>query len=229
MVCGALACASGANAVTFYSTLGTFQSAAAAAGHTAAGLEDFEEARVSSGSGAYMDDSLDAATSNTVFHTGEIVPNLRVQSNEQGAGGTFADPRGTNGLGAFGSGFSGSTSKTVGPGQNGDSLDVLFLDTLNASVGLDLVRFTSSASVRVYVFDHANLLIDQTTISGVGGAGTFLGMVGTSIGRINLYSENGWEAADNVRMYNANPVPEPVTLLLGAAALGLAARRRARR
>lgn len=224
--CGALLCVSSVHAVGFYSTFGAFDAARNTAGHTAAGVEDFEEAVVASGGGVLFNDVLHASTNNAVFSTGQIVANLRVQSNKQGAGGTFPDPRGPQGLGAFGSAFQGSTSKNVAAAQTADSLDVLFTDAQNASVGVDLIRYTGTGSVRVYVFDHANLLIDQTTISNVGGAGAFLGIVGSSIGRINLYSLNGFEGVDNVRMYNANPVPEPFTMLLGAAALTAAARRR---
>lgn len=229
VVCGVFACASGVHAVGFYSTFGAFDSARTTAGHTAAGFEDFEEAVVAPGGGVLFDDSLDATTNNAVFSTGQIVANLRVQSNKQGAGGTFADPRGPQGLGAFGAGFQGASSKNVAAAQTADSLDVLFTDAQNASVAVDLVRYIGTGSVRVYVFDHANLLIDQTTVASVGGAGSFLGIVGSSIGRINLYSANGFEGVDNVHMYNAAPVPEPFTMLLGAAALGAAARRRRRR
>lgn len=209
--------------VTFFGSQSQFEAAAQNAGKFMKGMEDFEESTLGPNSIVAMDDPLDASTNNDWFNPGDIEPNLRLQSNLNGENSTQLNPRGANALALQSAGFAGTVSANVVANFFVDALDLIFLNPDKTAVGFNTINFANpSSTLRVDVYNTANILIGSTVVASDPAGTNFLGMLapgGQFIGRVNLFDlSGGAEGADNIQMWNA--VPEPGTFV--ALGLGLA-------
>ena len=219
-----------ANAATIFFANDAAGFAAAMAGNTSLGTEDFEGSILGPGTVVGVDDPLTQGIANGPYPAGLSLP-LAVQSNLLGGAAATTSPRGAAGLAAASAGSNGATSDVVVANFFVDSLDLIFAPGDQISgVGLNTIALGGAGSVNIQVYDTLNNLLGSTTIAGDAAGTNFLGIQTTGgdlIGRINIFStSSAAEGADNVQLFTAN-VPEPGTLaLVIAGLLGRAAVRR---
>src|SRR4051812_26260709 len=94
-------------------------------------VENFEEALVAAADIALMPNPLDQFTNNAIFHTGDILPGLRIASSDPAAA-----------LAIAGAGFSGIVpSKSVFGNTPGNGLVAAFFNLDVTAAGLDVLSY----------------------------------------------------------------------------------------
>jgi PKD repeat protein len=152
-------------------------------------FEDFEEAYIHiNGTGGEMDAPLDENTNNEWFQPGDIEPGIQ-----------FWDiPATPDGLCVVGIGFSGNPTVTVCTSVFSDSMDITFFNNDTCAVGMDLQSYFSATTFTITIYGVGGGIIDTTT-GQANNAGLFWGVISDEIiGRINLYSEDNTDGADNI-------------------------------
>jgi len=138
--------------------------------------------------------------------------------------GFSASSSGGGGMVALGSGVIGNPTTVIGSNFFSEYAIFTFLPSIEA-IGVDLFSNISGDTFNINIFASSGALLGNTNVSGIGGAGTFFGVItdiGT-IGRIELTGGSG-ELVDNITFGNvtAGSIPEPITLwLLGSGLIGL--------
>ena len=217
--------------VIFFPDAGVF--AAAMAGATSLGFENFEGSTLAPVSIVGFSDPLTQGVPNGPYPAGLTAP-LTVQSNLLAGLAVTASPRGADGLTAVSSGFFGAVSDVVLANTFVDSLDLIFATPDQVSgVGFNTLSFAFAGGLVVQVYNTSNTLLGSAFTSGDPGGTNFLGIQATGgdlIGRINIFSpDNRAEGADNVQIFGP-AAPEPASLaLMGLSLLGLAMRHRSAR
>jgi hypothetical protein len=212
--------------------------AAAMAGNSSLGVEDFEGSTLLAGVQA-MNDPLVQGVANSLYPTGLAKP-VTVQSNIFGTAAVTPSPRGLQGLAALAAGSAGATSDVIVANTFTDSLDLIFsaADQIRG-VGFNTLNFQFTENVLVQVFNTSNALLGSTTIAANPAGDNHLGIEATGadvIGRVNIFSiAEGNEGADNIELFSASTVTrvaEPASLALivsGLMGRQLSLRRRRRR
>ncbi len=183
----------------YYSLRTSFD--AAAPGTT---LENFENSHSSS---ALVDGPLDQTTNNIAFHTGEIIPNLRITSVGSSTGDFYVNNF-----------YASTILLTVNRSDNFARLD--FYQSAITQFGIDLFTSSSGGDYTVRIYGNSGLL-DTKTVTSSG----FFGFTSTvGVTRVELQA-NSFESFDNIAIgggISAEAVPEPTSLaLLGLGAGGL--------
>lgn len=233
--------------LNIYTGQGSFDAAVTSGGYSLMGIEKWDSG-VGTGIIAF-NDPLAPGVANGPFATGtQTSMGMTVQSNTLGDSPVNLSPAGNGGL-AFASagtaGVSGNlqASNQVSANLPGNSFDLRFTTVGGiAPKAVDLspmfyrVLSTNNAgALNVRVYDTSNVLIGSLGLLNVGDVleNRYAGFEvtgSTTLGRVNIavdHSTLDVAGADNIRLYGANPVPEPATLsMLGLGALALLKRRR---
>ena len=189
-----------------------FEAFNAGEGKVLKGIEDFEEAVLNPGDGIAVDDPLVSGIPNPpVFPVGLTgLPNLQVQSNLSGGNPTDPNPRGANGLGAFGAPGGNFVSDVVIANFFVDSLDLIFLIDEKTGVGGNTLHFNNSGTIEMRVYDINNNFLGMMPAPADPAGTNFLGVWSPiPIGRINVFSpQGGAEGLDNIQAWQeGNPCP----------------------
>jgi len=155
-------------------------------------VEDFEEGNVADGAIKSCPAPLDSTNNDDCFTPGEIEEGIQFVDNP----GPGPDPIY---LALSGAGFFGNTSKHLVADTFTDSLDIFFLEPVNA-VGFDLISIFGEGPVIISAFGPGNELVLQVEVVGTNAGTNFWGMnFNQQITRINLYSPSGQaEGVDNI-------------------------------
>ncbi len=202
--------------VVFFLNADQFDMALSKAGKDLKGFEDFSENILPDNSVEVIDDPLDANTVDPeTFPEGILIDNLTFQSNVGGADSSQPNPRGEIGLLVLTPGLQGATADTVVSNFSGDAFDILSgppAGDNHTALGLNLISFSNSETVRVDVYDKENNLMGriENVPAPVAGGG-FLGIIAVddnTIGRINIFDPgSGLEGVYDVAAYFLNPCP----------------------
>lgn len=166
------------------------------------GFEDFSENVLGPNNIDFIDDPLDANTSDPdSFPKGILIDNLTFQSNVGGADSSEPNPQGANGLVLLTIDALGVTSDTVLAGGAADAFDILSgppdgePGEQHTALGLNLITFGNSGNVTVTVYDENNNFLGRIEdVPAPVVDGGFLGMMvpqGLKIGRVNIWNPDG--------------------------------------
>ncbi len=132
--------------------------------------------------------------------------------------GFSASSSGGNGMVALGAGLIGNPSKSIGPDFFADFAIFTFLPGVEA-LGIELFSNASNDTFNINIFAPGGALLGNTSVAGIGGAGTFFGVITDtgSIGRIEFTGSSG-EIFDNITLgdvvVDVGSVPLPSAIWL---------------
>lgn len=206
--------------LTFFTDRASFDAAAP-------GLpcEDFEEGNVAPGGVVGCPSPLDSSSNNACFVPGDILDGIRFE--------TPANP--ANGIALLGSGFFGTSSKTITANFFVDPFDVFFPGILVTAAGMDLTNVLGGPTVNITIYGPGGVVLGNT-VAAATPAGSFWGVLSSqAITRINIADPaGGSEGVDNICFTHGVRAPALSTLgfatliLLLVGMSGLVFRRRSR-
>ncbi len=206
---GAIVGAPASAQLTWFNDQGEFEAAAAAAGSTLSGVEDYEASIMAPNSVDGFDDSLEFGIPNGPdgfpYPSGtDGLAALTTQSNNLGAFGDDESPGGPNGLAAASNGFLGITTDAMLSNTFVNGMDLIFSGDNNAAVGGRVVdALGSQTGVEITIYDINNNLLGQMHVAGDAGGSNFTGVISTTpIGRVNMFSD-GAEGMDDIQLWVA--------------------------